>query len=144
MYFNSNYLEEDDLYSGCSGNFLCCALLKALDVVLMKPLEPSYTNKVAVINALKALLTISNAAKMTALESEHFGFFFLVLLKNSIHNGQFFWNHLVSHLYHSKHLMLKMRRFHIIPLLCGINTFLYELFWRKTGLLQSKKFLEFY
>lgn len=63
-------LEEADIFSGCSGNFLGQALLKTFDTVLLKSLEQIYSVKVSVMNALKALLALSNTAKMTALESK--------------------------------------------------------------------------
>ena len=64
------YLSEDgDIFQNSSGNLICQALVKNYDSVVLKPLEQYYALKLAVVNALKSLLTLSVSAKMTALES---------------------------------------------------------------------------
>jgi len=54
-----------------TGSRLCQVLVKCYDAVLLKPSQDQqqfFVMKAAVINALKALLAVSAAAKTTALE----------------------------------------------------------------------------
>ena len=64
--------EQEDILLGSSGRALLLALLKAFDTVLLKPMEHFYPIKLAVYQALKALLAVSKTAKTAALEGVTF------------------------------------------------------------------------
>ena len=69
--------ENGDMFSNCSGARLCKSLVKVYDAVSLRPFEQYPIIKLAAINALKGLLAISAAAKLTAVEgmpSEIFSF----------------------------------------------------------------------
>ena len=61
---------EGDLFASSSGSVLCQTLIRTYDVVLVRPLDQCHTAKLACIGALKALLSLSMAAKMAALEGQ--------------------------------------------------------------------------
>ena len=63
--------EDGDLFQNSSGTLICQALVKNYDSVVMKPLEQNYAIKLAVVNAVKSLLTLSVSAKMAALEGNY-------------------------------------------------------------------------
>lgn len=52
---------------GAGAIILCQMLVKAFDVVILKPLE-FFASKAIVVNALKSLLAVSSNAKVAALE----------------------------------------------------------------------------
>ena len=62
------FVDTEDIFESSSGSMLCSALVKTYDASQMKPLEQYYQLKLSVVGALKALLTISQTAKHTALE----------------------------------------------------------------------------